>query len=136
MNFLRNFCPREFDRFEYLPSIGASGGMITIWKSRLFSGELVFSNNYSLSVQFSSQLNDESWIVSNIYGPCIPEGKRQFTDWFKQIQMPQEWDWLVVGDFNLMRKPEDRNKEGGDLNEMFMFNEAISMLGLNEIILQ
>jgi hypothetical protein len=45
-------------------------------------------------------------------------------------------DWMIVGDFNLMRKPEDRNKAGGDLTEMFMFNDALSALGLNEIVLQ
>ena len=57
-------------------------------------------------------------------------------EWFQQIQMPEDIEWIVVGDFNLMRKQEDRNKEGGDLTEMFMFNDAISALGLNKIILQ
>lgn len=42
-------------------------------------------------------------------------------------------DWLVVGDFNLMRKPEDRNREGADLNEIFLFNEAINKLDLIEL---
>lgn len=50
--------------------------------------------------------------------------------------MPEDTDWMIVGDFNLMRKQEDRNKEGGDLTEMFMFNDAISALGLTEIVLQ
>jgi hypothetical protein len=35
-----------------------------------------------------------------------------------------------------MRRPENRNKEGGNVTEMFLFNEAISTLGLNEIHLQ
>lgn len=50
--------------------------------------------------------------------------------------MPNDMEWMILGDFNLMRKPEDRNREGADLNEIFMFNEAISSLGLNEIALQ
>lgn len=56
--------------------------------------------------------NNESWILINVYGPCTAEGKRSFIEWFKQIQMLVEIDWLIVGDFNLMRKQEDRNKEG------------------------
>lgn len=32
-----------------------------------------------------------------------------------------------------MRKPEDRNKPDGDVNEMLLFNEAISSLGLIEL---
>lgn len=50
--------------------------------------------------------------------------------------MPDDIDWMIVGDFNLMRKQEDRNKEGGDLNEMFLFNDAISALGISEIVQQ
>jgi endonuclease/exonuclease/phosphatase family metal-dependent hydrolase len=61
--------------------------------------------------------------------------KGNFLGWFEQIQMPESIDWMIVGDFNLMRKQEDRNKKE-DLTEMFMFNDAISALGLTEIILQ
>jgi hypothetical protein len=49
--------------------------------------------------------------------------------------MPEEVDWLILGDFNLIRRLENRNK-GGDIMEMFIFNEAINTLGLNEIVLQ
>lgn len=45
--------------------------------------------------------------------------------------MTAETDWLIVGDFNLLRKPED--KEGVDPNEIFLFNEAISKLDLIEL---
>ena len=47
--------------------------------------------------------------------------------------MPPEIDWLIVGDFNLIRKPEDRNKEGAGVHEMFLSNDAISKLGLTEL---
>jgi endonuclease/exonuclease/phosphatase family metal-dependent hydrolase len=41
-----------------------------------------------------------------------------------------------VGDFNLIRSPSYRNKPGGNLNEMLLFNEAISNLDLVEIPLK
>ena len=47
--------------------------------------------------------------------------------------MHEEVDWLILGGFNLMRRPADRNKPGGDANEMLLFNEAISALGLVEL---
>ena len=34
--FIRSWCPRRFDQFAYVPSIGASGGLITIWNSLNF----------------------------------------------------------------------------------------------------
>jgi hypothetical protein len=39
--------------------------------------------------------------------------KRVFLNWFKNIHMPDSINWLVVGDFNLLRSPNDRNKLGG-----------------------
>ena len=47
--------------------------------------------------------------------------------------MSEDVDWLVVGDFNLLRKPMDRNREGADLNNFFLFNEAINKLDLIEL---
>jgi endonuclease/exonuclease/phosphatase family metal-dependent hydrolase len=38
-----------------------------------------------------------------------------------------------VGDFNLIRHPENTNKPGGDNNLVMAFNEAISKLGVIEI---
>ena len=49
--------------------------------------------------------------------------------------MPGDVDWIIMGDFNLIRSPDNRNKPGGNLSEMFMFNDAISRLDLNEIVL-
>jgi hypothetical protein len=50
--------------------------------------------------------------------------------------MNDEVKWLIVGDFNLIRSPQNRNKPGGNISEMFAFNEAISKLSLNEIPLK
>ena len=54
-------------------------------------------------------------------------------DWMKKIHIPDNVDWMILGDFNLMRRPENRNKPGGNLAEMFMFNDTVTSLGLNEI---
>lgn len=54
----------------------------------------------------------------------------------KALHMPDDADSLILGDFNLMRSPADRNKPGGDPHEMFLFNAAISALGFTELNLQ
>ena len=50
--------------------------------------------------------------------------------------MPDDVDWIVLGDFNFIRKPDDRNKPRGDVNQMLIFNEAIRYLGLLELPLK
>lgn len=135
LSFLRNVCPTGFDSFECLPSVGASGGILIAWKSTLFREELLFSNEFAQSVEFISLHNDARWILTCVYGPCTADRKRTFIEWFKDIQMPGDVDWIIMGDFNLIRSPDNRNKPGGNLSEMFMFNDAISRLDLNEIVL-
>lgn len=134
--FLRNICPPSFDNFEFIPSVGASGGVVTIWKSALFDGSLAFQNEYGLSVEFFSKHNNAHWVLTNVYAPCSHPAKRHFIRWFKNIQMPDNVDWLIVGDFNLCRSPDDRNQPGGSHSDMYLFNEAISHLGLVDIPLK
>jgi hypothetical protein len=43
---------------------------------------------------------------------------------------------LFLGDFNFKRSEENRNKPGGDVNDMFLFNEIIGHLGLHELPLK
>jgi hypothetical protein len=40
--YLRNFFPSQFDSFDYVPSVGASGGTLVVWKGSKFSGNVIF----------------------------------------------------------------------------------------------
>lgn len=126
-------CPPSFDSFAFTPSVGASGGMLVAWKGSNLEGTLAFQNDYSISLEMKYLLNGNVWILTNIYAPCTAKGKREFYEWLKNIQMPVDQDRLIVGDFNLVRSPDNRNREGGDVTEMLLFKEAISALGLIEI---
>lgn len=87
-------------------------------------------------MEFCSKHNNSKWTLTTVYAPCTPEGKIQFTNWLQNIHTDTETDWMILGDFNLIRKEADRNKPGGDINDMFRFNSAISSLGITEIPLQ
>ena len=43
---------------------------------------------------------------------------------------------MIVGDFNFFRSLYDRNRSGGNMNVVMIFNEVISNLGLLEIPLK
>ena len=78
LDYIKKFCPLKFNKFEFLPSVGASGGIITIWNGDLFSGDLDFKNDFSISIKFHSNLSNETWYLTNIYGPCDPHRKASF----------------------------------------------------------
>lgn len=92
--FVKFFCPTSFDAFEFLPLVGASGGIIVAWKSALFEGHLSFQNSFVILVDFRAKHSDLEWVLTNVYGPCMSEGKLEFTSWLKNIQMPDDTDWL------------------------------------------
>jgi exonuclease III len=131
--YIKNFYPPAYDSFEYVPSKGASGGIITIWKSTRFNGHKIFQNNFALSIELVSTMSGDSWVLSNVYAPCIVQGRLDFLDWFGSIDMVDDIDWLIVGDFNLIRKQSDRNKQGGNIANMLNFNAAISNLRIEEL---
>lgn len=136
LDYINNFYPQQFYKFEFLPSQGALGGCLTIWKSSQLEGLLEFSNEYGITVQLPSKQSGASWILTNIYGPCTPEEKPTFLEWFQNVDIPTFYNWMPVGDFNLIRSLENRNKIGGHVNEMLAFNEAISTLGMVELPLK
>jgi len=112
------------------------GGILVAWKGSLFSGNRINSCSYALSMGFCSRYDNSKWALTCVYGPCTTEGKVFFVNWFKNFQMAPNIDRLILGDFNLIRGVEDRNKPRGDLIEIFRFNAVVSHLGINEIVLQ
>jgi hypothetical protein len=86
-----------------------------------------------MSIEFVSIISGATLTLTNVYAPCNLEGRQPFLDCFNDIDMPEETDWLVIGDFNLIRRQSDRNKPGGNLQDMLNFNAAISNLRLEEL---
>jgi hypothetical protein len=86
-----------------------------------------------MSIEFTSTISGASWILTNIYAPFTSEGRANFLSWFFYIDMLDESDWLIVGDFNLIRRASERNHPGGNIQDMLAFNSAISSLGLEEL---
>jgi hypothetical protein len=56
--------------------------------------------------------------------------------WLYNLHIPTGSNWLLLGDFNFIRSSDNRNKPGGDVNDMFLFNEIIGHLGLLELPLR
>jgi hypothetical protein len=42
-------------------------------------------------------------------------------------------DWILVGDFNLIRSLSDRNKPSGNVGDMNLFNDLIQHLDVVDI---
>jgi hypothetical protein len=135
-SFIRTFCPKRFDRFAFVPSIGASGGIIVLWNSRVFMGTLLETTHSAIRIQFSSAHTTESWTLVSVYGPCRGIMRDEFVQWLNDLDIPVHDNWLLLGYFNFMRSVDNRNKPGADMADIFLFNSIISHLGLLELPLK
>lgn len=133
MSFVKLFCPHNFDQFVFMPSVGASGGLITVWDSSLFAGNTLFVKSFAVGVNFKSLQTAKSWSLINIYGPCNEPDRSVFTSWLFDLQIDDDEDWLIVGAFNYIRSPDNRNKPGGNANDMLTFNDFIHSQSLVEL---
>jgi hypothetical protein len=128
--------PKRFNKFVYVPSEGASGGLFVGWNDTVFSGELLFSSKFAITIKFTSVHNADQWILSNVYGPCSEQERHNFITWLNSLIIEDDVNWTLLGDFNFYRSLQDRNKEGGNMNDIMLFNEIISNLQLQEIPLK
>jgi len=135
-SFIKKLAPKRFNKFEYSPSEGASGGILMGWNSSIFTGEVIHNNKFAVTVRFSSVHNGEIWLLTTVYGPCQGQARDDFVDWLNNLQIDEMENWMVVGDFNFYRSLSDRNRDGGNMQDIMVFNEVISNLGLLEIPLK
>lgn len=135
-HFLKNFCHKKLNKFDFIPLIGASGGLLVVWNKQVFGGLTIHKNEFSISIDFTSKHSGEHILLTNVYGPCQNPARSDFFNWFQDFQIEDDVNWLVLGDFNYVRYPHNRNRSGGNIQDMYSFNEAFNKLALIEIPLK
>jgi hypothetical protein len=73
-------------------------------------------------------------VVVVVVGPCQGPDRDNFVQWLNNLHLDAEDNWMLAGDFNFYRSISDRNRDGGNMNDIILFNEIISNLGLLEIL--
>jgi exonuclease III len=136
MHIVKKFTPRRYDKFDFVPSLGASGGILVIWNSAHFLGMSLDKQPFGLTISFTSQFNSAMWKLTTIYGPCHDPERSAFVHWMRSHVIDDDENWLFLGDFNFYRSLEDRNKPGGNLSDTLIFNELLGHLGLLELPLK
>lgn len=131
--YVKKFAPRRFDKFVYSPSRGTSGGVFVGWNSAVFDGQIVVQTDHAIVLNMKACVNADSLNLVNVYGPSSGLERDVFVQWLNDLDIDANDNWIVMGDFNFYRSLENRNKPGGDINDIFIFNEIISNLGLLEV---
>jgi exonuclease III len=113
------------DNFIFLPSVGASGGVLIAWRATLGAAGASRVDEFCASVQFYLE-NGEPWWLTCVYGPQANEEKISFLQELTTLWAYNLGPWLLLGDFNMIYKDEDKNNS--NLNcAMMVISEDLLM---------
>jgi hypothetical protein len=62
--------PKCFNKFEFVPTEGASGGIFVGWNGSFFKGGTIFKMKFAITINFASTQNADQWKLTSVYGPC------------------------------------------------------------------
>lgn len=130
-----SFCRKMSRNWDWvaLPSLGMSGGIMTLWKKNIGTVTLIaMSRNIILLVVSTNYM--DGWILSVVYNPQMISAQTQvWTELskFSCLMLP----WLMVWDFNAIRLDEE-HREGSfrhyiakskNFNDFICFNSLFDL---------
>ncbi|XP_073357704.1 uncharacterized protein [Aegilops tauschii subsp. strangulata] len=89
--------------------------------------------DFAVKFRVRSKVDAFNWALVAVYGAAQPELKPKFLADLVRICGSEQLPILVGGDFNIIRRREEKNNVNFDGRWSFMFNTIIESLDLREI---
>jgi len=67
------------------------------------------------------------WMLLNIYGPAHDDRKMEFLEEIQNKVLSSDLPMMLGGDFNLVRKVDEKSSGNVDVHLMDAFNEMINV---------
>ena len=116
------------------PSIGNSGGLLSLWKQSFFIMESCRVERSWIALSGIIPSHDFHCIIVNIYNPCSIEGRAEvwesITEFWKLSNLPI----LIIGDFNEVLSPHERGSQNVSQEGVADFSNFIQSVELMEIL--
>ncbi|KAK9939072.1 hypothetical protein M0R45_015781 [Rubus argutus] len=106
------------------PSIGSSGGILVMWKTKSVSVLEALVGNFSVSIKIQAN-NGQIWWLSGVYGPNKAREREDFWQELAGLYGLCEPRWCVGGDFNVVRFPSEKSNGGRMTRSMRSFNSFL-----------
>ncbi|XP_023761643.1 uncharacterized protein LOC111910084 [Lactuca sativa] len=119
--------------FEYVNATGRSGGLLTIWDSNFFNIEATVKSMYFLMIIGTCTSIDGQVVIVNVYGPKSSPDKLQL--WWDLLNLKQQRmaTWIILGDFNEVRSPDERINSTFCKSSTECFNHFIQRAELHDL---
>ena len=95
--------------YSYQPSVGASGGLLTVWDTSLVDVCSSMSIDNVLVIKGKVIQTTEEFVIGNVYAPCDSVSKRALWERLSPIiENHEDMCLCLCGDFNSVRNIEER----------------------------
>jgi exonuclease III len=133
--FLNNISGGQDFQWYCLPPIGRSGGILFGINTTSLSVQKVVAGNRCVKLFVKTKSDQFCWALVAVYGAAQDEHKPEFLAELVRICEEENLPILVGGDFNIIRRKEEKNNDNFNSRWPFMFNAIIESLDLREIVL-
>lgn len=123
---------RRFD-YAFSKSIGLSDGTLISWNTDFFSKEYEFEGNSFNGVVGSWTGVGKKCGFINIYDSQEKNLKEELWENLRKIIAADDYIWILLGDFNVVRSSDERIGSKFNVMEAFAFNRFIHSSGLIDL---
>ena len=117
----------------YTPSVGNSGGILSMWKEDFFKISSHRVENSWIAIHGHFPSLDFQGVMVNIYNPCCRLARSQIWASLEEYWANAQTPFLILGDFNEVLGPEDRGSHEFSQGGAKEFEGFIQQTQLTEI---
>jgi exonuclease III len=118
-----------------VPPVGRSGGILIGINADTLSVQNIVTGDRCVKFYVTSKNDNFKWVLVAVYGAAQDEQKPEFLAELVRICEDEPLPMIVGGDFNIIRRKEEKNNENLNARWPFIFNAIIGSLDLRELTL-
>jgi exonuclease III len=129
----RSFLPPVLSLFVVADTDGSRGGMLTAYDPRVLNLINTDTRRFSLSTSFVSATSEAAFTITNVYAPSDHSLTTDFVAEMEGLATSVSGPWIILGDFNLIRSPSEKNNSNFNPALAGAFNATIHSMALFEL---
>lgn len=130
---LKRFAGQKDMFWSWLPCKGHFGGLLMGVDKELASVSSEDMGTFYQSINLTMKADGFQWTLLNIYGPAYDDRKLEFLEEIQAKVQSAEHPVLLGGDFNLIRRVEEKSNGNVNVHMMEAFNEMIDNTALRDL---
>jgi hypothetical protein len=133
--FLQDLATGKDFAWYCLPPHGWSRGILVGFNTNTLKVNRVDNGKFCVKLFIKSKLDGFEWLLVPVYGAAQDKYKHEFLAELVRMCEAETLPMLLAGDFNILRRPEEKSNENFNPRWSFIFNAIIENLNLREIVL-